>query len=321
MIKINVLKIFLLFLTIVLISCQQENPSNVTVDEPIPDPEPFILKGSVYDVYEDVDTLFIPDLSVRIDSIFEQTDEDGQFSFELFPGDYALEIISEDHLVYNDSVTIEDDTNIEIELSPTYFDMLPLELGNQWTYSYFYDQVTAPIDVITTGTAIYEIIDLDVHNHDSTYTVLETIDFVKISYASQFPNQNLENDTTFIFSENEYSITQDVNGSLSSNGEETPISVAFSDYIGFDSSRFTNSAVRRTLEFKRLMPKSRVYDSSSSIYSDSILVINRHPFNLDTDYRSRGSYVVKADVGIVTYSYSDRDGVWYSVRLTEFNDQ
>jgi len=42
---------------------------------------------------------------------------------------------------------------------------------------------------------------------------------------------------------------------------------------------------------------------------------------LDTDYRSRGSYVVKADVGIVTYSYSDRDGVWYSVRLTEFNDQ
>ena len=73
------MKFFLLFISIVFISCQEENPSNVTVDEPIPDPEPFILKGSVYDVYEDVDTLFIPDLSVRIDSIFEQTDENGEF--------------------------------------------------------------------------------------------------------------------------------------------------------------------------------------------------------------------------------------------------
>ncbi len=320
MIKINVLKIFLLFLSIVLISCQQENPSNVAVDEPIPDPEPFILKGSVYDVYEEVDTLFIPDLSVRIDGIFEQTDEDGEFSFELFPGDYALEIISEDHLVYNDSVTIEDDTNIEIELSPTYFDMLPLELGNQWTYSYFYDQVTAPIDVITTGTAIYKIIDLDVHNYDSTYTVLETIDFVKISYASQFPNQNLENDTTFIFLENEYTITQDVNGSLSSNGEETPISVAFSDYIGFESSTFTNSRLR-LLEFKRFMPKSRVYDGSINNYDDSLLVINKNPFDLNIGYDSRGLYTVKADVGITGYSYSDRDGVRYRVLLTGFNGQ
>ena len=312
MIKINVLKIFFLFLTIVFISCQQENPSNVTVDEPIPDPEPFILKGSVYDVYESVDTLFISDLSVRIDSLIEQTDEDGEFSFELFPGDYALEIISEDHLVYNDSVTIEDDTNIQVELRPTYFDMLPLELGNQWIYSYFYDQVTAPIDVITTGTASYEIIDLNVQDNDTLYTVSEVIDFMKITYASQFLGQDLEDDTTFIFLENEYIITQDMNSSFSSNGKETPISAALSNYIGFDSSRFTNSEPRRLLEFKRYMPKSRVY-------SDSLLVINRNPTNLNTGYDSRGPYIVKADIGILSYGYSDRDGVWYSIWLKEFN--
>lgn len=320
MIKINVLKIFLLFLTIVFISCQQENPSNVTVDEPIPDPEPFILKGSVFDVYEGLDTLFIPDISVRIDSLFEQTDEDGEFSFELLPGDYALEIISEDHLVYNDSITIKDDTNIEVELGPIYYDMLPLELGNQWTYSYFYDQVTAPIDVITTGTITYEIINVTVHESDTIYTFSETIALNKITYSSQFPNQNLENDTTFIFLENEYTITQDSNGSLSSNGEETPISVAFRDYIGFESSRFTNSALR-LLEFKRYMPRSRVYDGSGNTYSDSLLVINKNPFNLNIGYDSRGSYTVKADVGITAYSYSDRDGLWYSVGLTGFNDQ
>lgn len=314
------MKIFLLFISIVFISCQQENPSNVTVDEPIPDPKPFILKGAVYDVYEGVDTLFIPDISVRIDNLFEQTDEDGEFSFELLPGDYALEIISEDHQVYNDSITIDNDTNIEVELGPTYFDMLPLELGNKWTYSYFYDQVTAPIDVITTGAITYEIINVTVQESDTIYTFSETIGLNKITYSSQFPNQNLENDTTFIFLENEYSLTQDVNGSLSSNGEETPISIAFSDYIGFESSRFTNSALR-LLEFKRYMPKSRVYDGSSNTYSDSLLVINKNPFNLNIGYDSRGSYTVKADVGITAYSYSDRDGLWYSIGLTSFNGQ
>ena len=133
------MKIFLLFISIVFISCQQENPSNVTVDEPV---DSITVQGKVFDVYMN-DTLLTNGATVTIDDFTFETNESGEFSFKLEPGDYQIEIDSPNHLSFTDSITANIDKNYDLELSPVYLDLMPLKQGISWRYSYFYEDLLA----------------------------------------------------------------------------------------------------------------------------------------------------------------------------------
>ncbi|MFY0696858.1 MAG: carboxypeptidase regulatory-like domain-containing protein [Balneola sp.] len=284
------MKFFLLFISIVFISCQEENPSNVTVDEPV---DSITVQGKVFDVYMN-DTLLTNGATVTIDDFTFETNESGEFSFKLEPGDYQIEIDSPNHLSFTDSITANIDKNYDLELSPVYLDLMPLKQGISWRYSYFYEDLLAPVDVITTGEVSYSISSISVNNTDSVYTVVEKLNLEKVVYSSQFENRNLDNDTTIISSVNEFHIIQDLDNLLTSNGSETPFSTAFNDYVGFDFD------TRRLLRFKRYIPKSRTTDES--------LVITKNPLK-------GGGYLLEKDIGIKTYSYSDRDGLWSRMLL------
>ena len=137
--------IAMVFSCLLFMKCDAENPTN---PDPGNDSEKFCLDGKVFEIayiwddfnYEyKFDTVGINNLSLKLDTLSTQTDQDGNYQFfDIDSGQYKISITDSFYFPIDTLVKITSDTSINFELSPLTEKYFPLSTGNEWKYDYKY---------------------------------------------------------------------------------------------------------------------------------------------------------------------------------------
>lgn len=92
------------------------------------------IQGKVFDILDN-DTLYAENQIIKIGDFIVSTDEEGSFESLVPQGTYAVQVNSENHLMFEKQVEITEDLNYNIELPQKMVWTFALKLGTIWVYN------------------------------------------------------------------------------------------------------------------------------------------------------------------------------------------
>lgn len=168
--------------------------------------------GSIYNVLLG-DTSSVSQVTLFIDHEEVSVNEKGEFILKLKAGEHLIEILSPEHLSYEETIQIQENTrNVEFEIKPILIDYYDFNVGDIWTFDYLERVEEIYFSARKTGTITWEIIDkeIDIISRDTIFTV-------KYNFDGDFKKWNSTVgiiDSGAVNTENNFKITQYENGTV-----------------------------------------------------------------------------------------------------------
>lgn len=168
------------------------------------DPETSLIRGSFFDVFLE-DTLKIQPNSIIIDGNLVTLNEQLEFNVDLYPGEYSLQVVSDDHFPLDTMITIsETDSLLDVELKPIMLDYYSTKVGDKWEFSFSHTSLYSggdPERNYYKGEMTWEIVSdsFSTDTQDSIFVVEQILKGQKIdvSFGDTVSNTYVEEKYTF----------------------------------------------------------------------------------------------------------------------------
>ncbi len=242
------------------------------------------------------DTMIARLAKITVDGSREcHADSNGRFLIDsVVEGSHLLSITHDDFFPYDTTADTRDSTQIVVKLNSRFRDCLPLNIGNQWTYSYKFREVGASSFNNVDATFTWEVISLLEEGLEIKYKVTEVCDSMH-TQSTGLPPYLI--DTTYGQSSGSFYFVE---------ASDHRITIASVDGIVHVKNLPWELSMQAFYRYSRPDP----YTGNVKVFQGS----------------ARYSYtcVAKADTGIVTHNFTPALGINYTnywVSLTSCNLQ
>ena len=198
-----------------------EKNSNPVGEEPTPI-DYYNISGRVF--YVNADSLNIENAQVIIGNRICLTDKNGHFEIDsILKGINKIKIFHPNFNILEEEIDITQDTTKNFQLTIKIKDYFPLNIGNEWEYTYSYEMgnvLSPPFLNKATGTKKWKIINKIFENDLTKYQVEDIFNGTIINgYANSWDEDSLKLDTTYAFLDTNYfTIAEDSLSNLKTEG-------------------------------------------------------------------------------------------------------